>query len=502
MALGRRAAMGMAWRTTVTAGSSVTVSVASVPKMWRQHDAGHTDAAAKPSNRQAEAGSVLLWAERLVSPAVLGAARSLLQRAEFDRDADTVDGSPTFELLWARKGEYVHAELADVFRSTVETKLLPVLRGEPSLYAHGDAQELVLCEALVRVYADGLRRVHPAHYDTDALVTAVFEIDLGGQPFQGPGFYVQPGAHVSSRIAVPLAPGDVLAHSFDLQHGVEVTSGRRCSVIMWFADSKAACRDKSRSWCRQAAETGNADAQYVLAGHLDNLSVGADEAQAQVLSLLRAAARQGHFGSQNYLGHVLLHSVMGATHDQRHERTAEAVNWFEASAAQGFHKAMVSLARHHTTKGDVVSGIRWLQMAAEQRADPAVLHELWVLLCSEEARPYLHDNQHQIEGRGYKWLQMAAEMGYPASQLAMGRLLLETPGRTTEAEAWLLKASNHGVIEASVALATGHMWAGRLVDAVRILWTVLKRRSRPSSKQQANAHANAKSWLKVDLMSP
>ena len=492
LAGGRRAATGVAWRKAATAVGGGAVSVASVPKLWRQH--GN-----RLSVRPADAGSVLLWAERLVSPAVLGAARALLRRAEFDRDADTVDGSPTFELLWAHKGEYVHAELADVFRSTIETKLLPVLRGEPSLYAHGDAQQLVLCEALVRVYAEGQRRVHPAHYDTDALVTAVFEVDLGGPRFEGSGFYVQPSAHVASRIAVPLAPGDVIAHSFDLQHGVEVTAGMRCSVIMWFADSKDACCDKNRSWCVAAAEAGNADAQYVLAGHLDKERLDTDEPQVQVLSLLRAAAQQGHFSSQNYLGHVL--QQLGATTtrscEQRCDDTAEALRWFEASAAQGFHKAMVSLSRHCTAEGDTVSAIRWLRMAAEQRADPAVLHELW-LLCSEVAKLGVGDQQHENGGR--EWLQMAAEMGYPASQLAMCRVLLATPGHTLEAEAWLRKASDHGMIEASVQLGARHMRAGRPVDAVRMLWTAYRNWSRPSSKQQATAKTNGKQWMpKFDL---
>ena len=35
--------------------------------------------------------------------------------------------------------------------------------------------------------------------------------------FSGPGFYVQPGAHVDTRVPIALAPGDVIAHSFDLQ---------------------------------------------------------------------------------------------------------------------------------------------------------------------------------------------------------------------------------------------------------------------------------------------
>lgn len=486
--------MGMAWRSaaaSVGGSPGVVVSVANVPKLW-QHSAqpgvGHP----------AENGSVLLWAERLVSPEVLSAARALLLRVEFDRDADTVDGSPTFELLWAHKGEYVHAALADIFRSTIDSKLLPVLRSEPSLYAHGDAKELVLSDALVRVYADGQRRVHPAHYDTDALVTAVFEVDLDGRPFEGPGFYVQPGAHVATRIAVPLASGDVVAHSFDLQHGVEVTAGRRCSVIMWFADSNAACQDKSRSWCTYAAEAGNADAQYVLAGHLDKVRDDADNPHPQVLALLRAAARQGHFSSQNYLGHVLLRSAAVATRsEQRREHTTEAVQWLEASAKQGFHKAMVSLARYYIAEGDTLSGIRWLRMAAEQRAEPAVLHELW-LLCSQAQEPNLRKQEEY--NRGHKWLQIAAQMGYPPSQLAMGNLLMGVPGRTVEAEAWLLKASNHGVIEASAQLAARHLRAGRPLAAGNMIYTTFKRWSRPSSKQEAIAKANGKQpWVKVDL---
>ena len=52
---------------------------------------------------------------------------------------------------------------------------------------------------------------------------------------------------------VAQAPGDVVAHSFDLQHGVQVTAGRRCSVIFWFTDSAASCADKSRPWCATEA---------------------------------------------------------------------------------------------------------------------------------------------------------------------------------------------------------------------------------------------------------
>ena len=80
--------------------------------------------------------------------------------------------------------------------------------------------------------------------------------------FAGDGFYVQAGAHVSSRQPVQMRPGDVCAHSFDLQHGVDVSGGHRVSVILWFADSVESCEKKVQPWHRASAEAGNPDAQY------------------------------------------------------------------------------------------------------------------------------------------------------------------------------------------------------------------------------------------------
>ena len=72
---------------------------------------------------------------------------------------------------------------------------------------------VVICEALVRVYREGERRSHPGHFDLDALATAVVELN---EDFSG-GFFIQPGAHVDTQTLLPLSPGDVGLHSFDLQ---------------------------------------------------------------------------------------------------------------------------------------------------------------------------------------------------------------------------------------------------------------------------------------------
>ena len=203
----RRRLSSLAWRKL----EEGAVWSTAVPKPWKK-------AAVGASN-----GAQMLRAERLVSPEVLSSARALLPGLRFDRDADSVDRSPTFELRWVHAGRYTHRGLENVFKETVETRILPLLRNS-SLLSHisGLSGELVLCEALIRVYEEGARRVHPAHYDADALVTAVLEIDTsseGAPSFEGAGFYVQPGAHVSSRIPITMGSGDVIAHSFDLQHG-------------------------------------------------------------------------------------------------------------------------------------------------------------------------------------------------------------------------------------------------------------------------------------------
>ena len=113
-----------------------------------------------------------------------------------------MDGNPSFEIRWVRGGQYTHGPLRDVLSGMVEEKLLPLLRASP-LGAH---RELVLCEALVRIYDDGQRRVHPAHYDADALVTAVMEIDVQDDSSQAPS-YTGPGSSCSrARTSTPGCP--------------------------------------------------------------------------------------------------------------------------------------------------------------------------------------------------------------------------------------------------------------------------------------------------------
>ena len=479
------------------------ISCTRVPKPWKSAEA----------QAAADSGAVLVHARAVFPADVMARARALLPTLEFDRDPDSVDGRPTFEIRWAHDGKFTHAGLAAVFGPSVEARLLPMLRRTPlalptagvgtkddsssgsdsgSGGGGGGGGQLVLCQALLRVYDDGQRRTHPAHFDSDALVTAVIELDATATApgasattaaaataaaaaaaapaaaattagcaagFEGHGFYVQPGAHVSTRVPLPMSPGsgDVVAHSFDLQHGVETTAGRRASVIFWFVDAPGSCdtsRGTRRPWLDAPAEAGDPDAQYIRGKCLQDL----DAAAAR--PLLAAAAAQGHFMAQNDLGAMMLRGdcCEGGLPD-----LDAAQRWYAMSAAQGFHRSMVGLSDVHRARGDLPEALRWWRAAAEQRADPAVLQVL--------GEHYLHGTLSAAPdvGEARKWVREAAELGLPDAQLTMAELCAgeaREDGRR-EAEQWLQRAANQGHPAAVSRLARQLLRSGEIAKLAK-----------------------------------
>ena len=379
-------------------GPSTSTSYACVPTPWKGADA------------------LVLRARDIVPTDVLDAVRTLLPRLSYDRDEDSVDGKPAFQVQFVRDGRFVHRQLGAMLEETLTTRLLPLLRRSRLL--EGKAADLVLCEALLRVYDEGHRRVHPAHYDADALCTAMFEVDAADDA--PPAFFVQAGAHVSSRAPVALGRGDVVAHSFDVQHGVDVRHGRRCSVIMWFTDSASSCVSKARPWYEAGAAAGEAVALYNRAKDLSE----SDPQQSH--TLMRAAARDGHFVAQNDLGAWHLERYLDGQLDGMQQRDAldEAEQWLRASAEAGFWRAEDNMSIVCEARGREADALEWLTRAATQRADPEQSFKLglhywqgtWGAAADEQI--------------ARAWMREAAQMGHPVAQLAMGELA------STRAEAW------------------------------------------------------------------
>ena len=100
---------------------------------------------------------------------------------------------------------------------------------------------------------------------SDSLAYATAVVALNTHDFEG-GIYLQAGAHASSRRMLDLDHGDLLLHSFDMMHGVDVVKGERYSLVLWFSTCEEACSQRRSPWLQHAADAGDDVAQYGLAG--------------------------------------------------------------------------------------------------------------------------------------------------------------------------------------------------------------------------------------------
>ena len=235
----------------------------------------------------------------------------------------------------------------------------------------------------------------------------------------------------------------------------------------------------------------------------------------RALTLLRGAATQGHFRAQMELGLMLLHGHGCANGDAQ---PLEAAAWLEKSAQQGYFMAMVRLAEVRGRHGDPRGALKWLERAAEQRADPAVMHQLGLALITGtlplgEGKDGTHasvqlacEQGRDLPTMGRRWLAEAAEMGHPAAQYEVGRLALESmasarasagftsagsasaaPGVRThsvevEAEIWLERSAANGHAAAASALARRYASTGQARKLMILLISCWRRWRHVSSK--------------------
>merc|ERR1712039_89430 len=104
---------------------------------------------------------------------------------------------------------------------------------------------------------------------------------------------------------VEVPEGDVFVHQFDLNHGIDVKSGSRYSLIIWFKDSRQSCLDTTSPWYRKMAEDGDVDAQFNLGNHYRSGRIVRQDYKEAVKWLTRAA-KQGHALAQSNLGYMYL----------------------------------------------------------------------------------------------------------------------------------------------------------------------------------------------------
>lgn len=121
------------------------------------------------------------------------------------------------------------------------------------------------------------------------------------------------------------------------------------------------------SWCRKAAEQGNADAQAHL-GYMYEHGLGVPQDYAQALSWYRKAVEQGNADAQFNLG-LMYTNGEGVPQDY-----VQAVSWYRKAAEQGkvYAQAHLGLMYAHGlgVPQDYVQAHMWINLAASRQTDP------------------------------------------------------------------------------------------------------------------------------------
>lgn len=384
-------------------------------------------------------------------------------------DPDSVDRTPTFEYYPFQNGQWVDQVMKPLLEDAIETKVLPYIRER---YGCPDC---AIADILVRRYLPGERRTHAVHFDGHAFVTAV--LGLSNPDEYDGGLYVQPGADVASRMFFRIEPGDLVVHSFDLQHGVHVWKGIRYSLIFWIKDSAKAVREHTTPWYDKLAEEGDADALYALALNHSSGSSGKPLDIVRAIELYERSAREGHHFAQNNLGTLYkkAHKVMSLA-----DGLKKSVSWLGAAADAGFAMAQKNLALAYANGEGVerseAKAAEWMLRAAEQ-LDVEAAHLLGKMYMEGLGLP-----RDLVQAA--MWYRRSAKAGFPQAQYTLGILHLEGQGVEKDiekAEAWFHYAAKQGVPEAKNNLAALCAQRGEVGQAARI-WAELAAKGEPNAQ--------------------
>jgi TPR repeat protein len=157
----------------------------------------------------------------------------------------------------------------------------------------------------------------------------------------------------------------------------------------------------ARHWLWIAAEQGDGEGQFLLAG-LYRRGLGVERNVGIASDWLRQSALQGHVAAQNALGE-LFRDGEGVDNDDH-----EAAWWLRRAADQGFAAAQTSLGemilQQRVAGQDAAAATAWFQQAAGQNF-PAAQYQLGVSLA--EGRGIAADD---VLAR--RWLGRAAAAGH------------------------------------------------------------------------------------------
>lgn len=235
------------------------------------------------------------------------------------------------------------------------------------------------------------------------------------------------------------------------------------------------------NWYNQAAEKGNADAQYML-GRMYRLSQGVATDNSSAAKWYRKAAEQGHADAQFFLGKMYFEGE-GVAKDY-----AEAVRLYSRSADQGNVNAQLSLAmmyRYGTgVTQDYKAAAELYRKAAEQGN---AIAQNTLGLFYEKGYGVSLDYKMAAE-----WYGKAAAQGNSMAQANLGYLAqfgLGVPQNDAEAVRWYRKSADQGNARGQYRLACMYFYGTGVTQdrwEAKRLW----------EKAAAQGDKEAKEWLR------
>ena len=155
--------------------------------------------------------------------------------------------------------------------------------------------------------------------------------------------------------------------------------------------------DESVKWLKMAAEQGEPKAQFYLSVAY-NRGFGVQQDFNESLRLLKESANQGFAKAQNDLGGVYEFGLGGVPKDAN-----KALNWYRKAAEQGEPQAQWSVGADFYFKGDYAEAVKWFEKSAAQNYSGG---QLMLGMCY-----FLGQGVDQDKTIGYDLVRKAAEQG-------------------------------------------------------------------------------------------
>eukprot|EP00747_Dinoflagellata_sp_TGD_P188018 gnl/TRDRNA2_/TRDRNA2_46331_c0_seq1.p1 gnl/TRDRNA2_/TRDRNA2_46331_c0~~gnl/TRDRNA2_/TRDRNA2_46331_c0_seq1.p1 ORF type:complete len:487 (-),score=115.25 gnl/TRDRNA2_/TRDRNA2_46331_c0_seq1:248-1594(-) len=253
----------------------------------------------------------------------------------------------------------------------------------------------------------------------------------------------------------------MVAHQWDLRHGVRIENGTRLSWIMWFGDTPDCSKDSERWYGKRWAEKRDPTAAFLLGQAYQGES--AAEGGGRSYELFKTGAEEGLPYAMFNVAVTLSTGMAGVAQDH-----VAAMEWWRKAAEKGFGQAQTALGVKLATGGpgvpaDLKEAETWYRRAAESPVENAQAQ----LLLGE----LLSRGSPSLAAESLGWIQRAAEQGVPEARQAMvSRAAREGNPDGLPPPSFLVAAAQAGDSTAMLVLGLHYTGSGPGAVHAKVKW--------------------------------